>query len=189
MKKSTENQRCFGTGKPYYEKYHDTEWGVPVHDDVLLFEMLSLEGAQAGLSWETILKRRANYRQLFHQFHPQKVAKMSDDELENILKNPGVIRNRQKIFSIRNNAKVVLEIQQNQGSLDTYLWNFVQNKPIMHHFRYLNEVPTSTPISQDLSKSLKKLGMRFVGPTIIYAFMQAVGMVNDHLITCPSRRV
>lgn len=181
-------QRCFGTGKAFYEKYHDREWGIPIHNDKRLFEMLSLEGAQAGLSWETILKRREGYRCLFHQFNPEIVARMTDSELEEVLKDPAIIRNRRKIFSVRENAKVVLKIQGEFGSFDTYLWGFVKHKPIINHFEKIEEVHTRSDISNKLSKDLKKRGMAFVGTTIIYAFMQAVGMVNDHLVTCPCRR-
>jgi DNA-3-methyladenine glycosylase I len=183
----SKNQRCFGTGKEFYEKYHDEEWGIPVHDDRLLFEMLCLEGAQAGLSWETILKRREGYRSLFHHFDPKIVAKMTDSELEEALKNPAIIRNRRKVFSVRENATVVLRIQEEFGSFDAYLWKFVNYEPIIHHFETSEEVPSHSTTSDELSKDLKRRGMVFVGTTIIYAFMQAVGLVNDHLNTCPCR--
>lgn len=182
-----DSQRCFGTGKKFYEKYHDEEWGIPIHDDRHLFEMLCLEGAQAGLSWETILKRREGYRRLFHQFHPKIIAKMTDGELEEILKDSSIIRNRRKVFSVRENARVVLNIQLEFGSFDAYLWEFVNNNPITNYFETIDQVPAHSPISNNLSKDLKKRGMLFVGSTIIYAFMQAVGMVNDHLIKCPCR--
>lgn len=181
----SENQRCFGTGKEFYEKYHDEEWGVPVHDDRQLFEMLCLEGAQAGLSWETVLKRREGYRRLFHYFDPNKVVKMTDEELEVILKDPAIIRNRLKVMSVRKNASVVLMIQKEFGSFDAYLWKFVKGMPIVNHFETIDELPTHSVVSDALSKDLRKRGMSFVGTTIIYAFMQAVGMVNDHLIHCP----
>jgi DNA-3-methyladenine glycosylase I len=181
------DRRCFGTGKKFYETYHDEEWGIPVHDDQHLFEMLCLEGAQAGLSWETILKRRNGYQTLFHEFKPAVVAKMTDGNLEVLLKNPAIIRNRRKVFSVRDNARVVLKIQKEFGSLDVYLWSFVNYQPIINHFAKIEDVPAHSPISDSLSKDLKKRGMLFVGTTIIYAFMQAIGMVNDHLITCPSR--
>ncbi len=181
--------RCFGTGKDFYEKYHDEEWGVPIYDDRHLFEMLSLEGAQAGLSWETVLKRREGYKELFHQFKPEVVAAMLDMELEEILKNPSIIRNRRKVFSVRENAKVVLQIQKEFGSFSSYLWGFVDQKPIINEFKTLKEVPPRSEVSDTLSKDLKKRGMSFVGTTIIYAFMQAVGMVNDHVVTCPFRVV
>lgn len=178
--------RCFGgaPGKEWYAEYHDKEWGVPVRDDLLLFEMLILEGAQAGLSWETILKRRQGYREAFHQFDPRKVAGMSDQELEKLMHNTGIIRNRLKIFGTRQNALVFLKIQQEFGSFDRYIWGFVQGKPIKNHWKTFKEVPTSTPVSDAISKDLKKRGMTFVGSTIIYAFMQAVGLVNDHIVTC-----
>lgn len=182
------DQRCFGTGKEFYEKYHDEEWGVPVHDERHLFEMLCLEGAQAGLSWETILKRREGYQRLFHQFKPEIVASMTDSELEEILKDPAIIRNRRKVLSVRQNAKVVLKIQGEFGLLDTYLWQYVNHKPVINHFEKIEDVPSSSVVSDKLSKDLKRQGMSFVGTTIIYAFMQAVGMVNDHLVTCPCRR-
>ncbi len=180
-------KRCFGEGKPLYAEYHDFEWGVPVHDDRRLFEMISLEGAQAGLSWETVLKKRENYRRLFHDFEPSLVAAMSDDALETILKDPGIIRNRLKIFSVRRNAQTVLKIGEKFGSFDTYLWGFVNHRPIVNEWSSMAEIPPRTPISDALSKDLKKWGMSFIGTTIIYAFMQAVGMVNDHLVRCPYR--
>ncbi len=181
--------RCFGDGpgKEFYANYHDQEWGVPVHEDRHLFEMISLEGAQAGLSWETILKRREGYQSAFHDFHPALVAVMSDEELEDLTLDPSIIRNRRKIFSVRSNARVVLLLQKEFGSLDAYLWGFVNHKPIVNHWKRKEEVPTCTEISDALSKDLKKRGMSFVGTTILYAFMQAVGMVNDHLTDCPRR--
>ncbi len=187
LKMDHNQQRCFGTGKKFYEKYHDEEWGVPSHNDRHLFEMLSLEGAQAGLSWETILKRREGYRRLFHHFMQEIVAKMTDKELEEVLTDPAIIRNRRKVFSVRQNARVVLEIQAEFGSLDAYLWQFVNDAPIQNHFETIDQVPSNSPISNELSKDLKRRGMLFVGTTIIYAFMQAVGMVNDHLCKCPCR--
>lgn len=182
----TEKNRCFG-GKPgqeYYADYHDKEWGIPVHDDRHLFEMLILEGAQAGLSWETILKRRKGYREAFHHFDPAKVAAMTDTELEALLQNERIIRNRLKVFGTRQNAQVFKKIQHEFGSFDRYLWNFVNGKPIKNHWKQFKEVPTSTMESDALSKDLKKRGMTFVGSTIIYAYMQAIGMVNDHLTEC-----
>lgn len=178
--------RCnwVGIGKPHYEEYHDTEWGVPVHDDQKHFEMLILEGAQAGLSWETILKRRENYRVAFKQFDPSAVANMTDDELEMLLTNSGIIRNRLKIFSARKNALVFLKIVQEFGSFDTYVWGFVEGKTKMNHPKTLSEIPVCTNESDALSKDLKKRGMSFVGSTIMYAYMQAVGMVNDHMLGC-----
>lgn len=184
MKKN--KNRCFGSapGKEFYAEYHDKEWGIPVYDDRHLFEMLILEGAQAGLSWETILKRREGYRQAFHHFDPAKVAKMSDADLNALLQNPGIIRNRLKVYAARQNAIVYLQIQKEFGSFSKYLWNFVNGKPIVTRKKSLKELPTSTPISDSISKDLKKRGMTFVGSTIIYAFMQAVGLVDDHLVDC-----
>lgn len=180
-------KRCFGEGpgKELYAQYHDKEWGIPVHDDRHLFEMLILEGAQAGLSWETILKRRNGYRKAFHHFDPIKVASMSDEELEVLLLDEGIIRNRLKVFAARRNALVFLKIQKEFGSFDSYLWRFVSGKPIKNHWKELSDASTTTPESDLLSKDLKKRGMTFVGSTIIYAYMQAVGLVNDHLVDCP----
>lgn len=183
----SKKKRCFGEGKDFYEEYHDKEWGVPVHDDQHLFEMLCLEGAQAGLSWELILKRREGYKRLFHKFEIEAVAKMPDKELEKILLNKAIIRNRRKVFSFRENAKIALQIQEEFGSLDAYFWGFVSHKPIVNHFEKIEEVPCYSAISDDLAKDLKRRGMKFVGTKIIYSFMQAVGLVNDHLIGCPCR--
>ncbi|SDT91629.1 DNA-3-methyladenine glycosylase I [Verrucomicrobium sp. GAS474] len=170
--------------KPHYVAYHDTEWGVPVHDDRLLFEMLILEGAQAGLSWETILKRREGYRKAFRQFDPKKVAKMTDAELEALMDDPGIIRLRLKIVSARKNAVAFLAIQKEFGSFDAYLWNCVGGKPRVTA-RQAGSTPTVTsPESDALSKDLKKRGMTFVGSTILYAYLQAVGVVNDHSVDC-----
>ncbi len=178
--------RCFGNkpNQALYAQYHDKEWGVPSHDDRHLFEMLILEGAQAGLSWETILKRRKGYRRAFHYFDPKKVSTMTDQELDSLLLNPEIIRNRLKIYSARQNARIFLEIQKEFGSFDAYLWGFVQNNPIQNHWQSFSEVPAKIKESDALSKDLKKRGMNFVGSTIMYAFMQAVGMVNDHLVSC-----
>ncbi|MBP9838267.1 MAG: DNA-3-methyladenine glycosylase I [Proteobacteria bacterium] len=178
--------RCgwVGTGKPHYEEYHDEEWGVPVHDDKKHFEMLILEGAQAGLNWETILKKRKGYRKSFKNFNPKTVAKMKDSELNALLKNPEIIRNRLKVFSARKNAIVFLEIQKEFGSFDKYVWEFVNNKTIVNKRKTLKDIPARTAESDLLAKDLKKRGMSFVGSTIIYAYMQAIGMVNDHLTTC-----
>lgn len=179
-------KRCFGSvpGKEFYAEYHDKEWGTPVYDDRHLFEMLILEGAQAGLSWETILKRREEYRKAFHHFDPNKVAKMTDSELNNLLENSGIIRNRLKIYSVRKNALVFLQIQNEFGSFSNYVWKYVGEKPIVTRRKFLKDMPASTAISDALSKDLKKRGMSFVGSTIMYAFMQAVGLVDDHLIDC-----
>jgi DNA-3-methyladenine glycosylase I len=179
-------KRCFGgqPGKELYANYHDHEWGIPVHDDKLLFEMLILEGAQAGLSWETILIRRKGYQKAFHNFNPAKVALMKDSELEALLSNNGIIRNRLKVFAARKNALVFLNIQKEFESFDNYLWRFVQGCPIVNRRESMKDIPTSIPESDSLSKDLKKRGMTFVGPKIIYAYMQAVGLVNDHLMDC-----
>ncbi|MDE2675673.1 MAG: DNA-3-methyladenine glycosylase I [Paracoccaceae bacterium] len=178
--------RCFGygPGKEFYADYHDNEWGIPVHDDRQLFEMLILEGAQAGLSWETILKRREGYREVFFQFDIERVANLSDNYLEGLRSDARIIRNRLKIYSTRTNAQVTLEIINEFGSFDNYLWEYVDGKPIKNHWNSFEELPATSPISDRLSKDLKKRGMSFVGSTIIYAFMQATGMVNDHLTTC-----
>lgn len=178
--------RCpwVGQNKPHYEHYHDTEWGVPVHDDEKHFEMLILEGAQAGLNWETILKRREGYRAAFKQFNPTAVANMSDAELNALLTNTGIIRNRLKIFSARKNAQAFIAIQYEFGSFDAYVWRFVNNLPKINRPKTLQDVPAHTQESDILSKDLKKRGMSFVGSTIIYAYMQAIGMVDDHLIDC-----
>jgi DNA-3-methyladenine glycosylase I len=179
--------RCFGNkpGQERYAEYHDHEWGVPAHDDQHLFEMLILEGAQAGLSWETVLNKREGYRRAFHQFDVQKVAKMTDAQLEALRQDTGIIRNRLKIYSARKNARVFLAIQNEFGSFDAYLWRFVDGAPIVNKWSRFDLVPVSTDVSDALAKDLKKRGMSFVGSTIIYAYMQAVGMVNDHLVQCP----
>lgn len=184
LREKENRKRCFGSGKDFYEEYHDKEWGIPVYDDRHLFEMLILEGAQAGLSWETILKRRKEYRKAFYHFDPVKVAKMTDEELNNLLGNQGIIRNRLKIYAARQNALVFLQIQKEFGSFSKYVWNFVDGKPIVTRRKSLKELPVSTLISDALSKDLKKRGMTFVGSTIMYSFMQAVGLVNDHLADC-----
>lgn len=171
-------------GKADYEHYHDTEWGVPVHDDQKHFEMLTLEGAQAGLSWYTILKRREGYRLAFKGFDPIVAAKMTDHELETVLTTGDVIRNRLKVFSVRKNAQVFLAIQKEFGTFDAYVWQFVEGKSKINYPKNMADVPSQTKESDALSKDLKKRGMSFVGSTIIYAYMQAIGMVNDHLKGC-----
>ena len=178
--------RCFGNGegKAFYAAYHDDEWGVPVYDDRLLFEMLILEGAQAGLSWETILRKREGYRAAFHAFAPEKVAAMKDDELEALRDNPEIIRNRLKIYATRKNASIFLDIQKEYGSFSAYLWAYVDGKPIINEWQTAAEIPVTNNISDALSRDLKKRGMSFVGSTIIYAYMQAIGMVNDHSQSC-----
>ena len=179
-------KRCFGDkpGQEFYAAYHDNEWGIPIHDDQLLFEMLILEGAQAGLSWERILKKRQGYKDAFHNFNPKKVAAMTDSELESLRQNPAIIRNRLKISSVKKNAHVFLAIQKEFGSFDKYVWQFVKGEPIINHWSKAADVPTTTAESDALAKDLKKRGMSFVGSTIIYAYMQAIGMVNDHLTSC-----
>lgn len=181
--------RCFGNkeGESLYATYHDEEWGVAVHDDTVLFEFLILEGAQAGLSWYTILKRREGYKRAFHNFNPSLVSQMTDDELELLRKDEGIIRNRLKIYSVRKNALVFLEIQKEFKTFDNYLWSFVGHKQIVNHHATSDTVPITTEISDRLSNSLKKRGMTFVGSTIMYAYMQAVGMVDDHLDICHVR--
>lgn len=188
---SMSENRCFGSGegKEFYAEYHDNEWGIAVYDDRLLFEMLILEGAQAGLSWETILKRREGYRKAFHQFDALKVSKMPDTELDHLLKDKGIIRNRLKIYAARKNALVFLKIQKEFGSFANYLWRFVDGNPIVTRRKSIKELPVSTKESDSLSKDLKKRGMSFVGTTIIYAFMQAVGLVDDHLANCPCSKM
>ena len=178
--------RCawVGQGKPFYEAYHDEEWGVPVHDDRKHFEMLLLEGAQAGLSWETILKRREGYRRAFKAFDPKAVATMTDTELEVLLLDPSIIRNRLKVFAARKNARIFLQIQQEFGSFDVYIWAFVGGSPLVNKPGNFEEIPATSAQSDTLSKDLKKRGMTFVGSTIIYAYMQAIGMVNDHMAHC-----
>jgi DNA-3-methyladenine glycosylase I len=167
-----------------YVKYHDEEWGVPVHDDLKLFEMLILEGAQAGLSWETVLNKRATYRIAFDGFDPQIVSTYDADKIESLMQNPGIVRNRLKIKSAVQNAKVFLKLQKDHGSFDAYLWGFVGGKTIINAPTCLEEVPIKTALSDQISKALKKEGMNFVGSTIIYAYLQAVGVVDDHIKSC-----
>lgn len=178
-------KRCVWAGTdPQMRKYHDKEWGTPIHDDQLLFEFLILEGAQAGLSWSTILKRRENYRIAFEHFDYNKIAKYSEEKVQELMSNEGIIRNRLKIEATIINAKALLKVQKEFGSFDKYIWKFVNNKPIDNRFKELSELPSKTEQSERMSKDLKKRGFKFVGPTICYAFMQAVGMVNDHVIDC-----
>lgn len=180
-------KRCeWVTEDPLYIEYHDKEWGIPVHDDRHLFEMLILEGAQAGLSWITVLKKREHYKKVFHNFDVHKVAAMTDADLDEILQDPGIIRNRLKVYGTRKNARALLELMKTE-TLENYLWSWVDGEPIVNHFNTLSEIPASTPLSEKISKDLKKRGFTFVGPTIIYAFMQAVGMVNDHTLDCGCR--
>ncbi len=165
--------------------YHDKEWGVPVHDDRVLFEFLILEGAQAGLSWDTILKKRERYRRVFDGFDAAKIARYRAPKINALLKDPGIVRNRLKVESAVSNARAFLKTQDECGSFDAYIWGFVGGEPIVNRRRTLKDVPTTTPESDAMSKDLKRRGFRFVGSTICYAFMQAVGMVNDHLVSCP----
>ena len=167
-----------------YTAYHDKEWGVPLHDERLLFEFLILEGAQAGLSWSTILHKRDNYRRAFHRFDPKKVARYTRKDVARLLKDAGIVRNRLKIESAISNAQAYLAVQKEFGSFDEYIWSFVGGKPLLNRWRTRSQVPASTEISDKMSKDLKKRGFRFVGSTICYAFMQATGMVNDHGLHC-----
>jgi DNA-3-methyladenine glycosylase I len=177
--------RCpWGNSTPEYIAYHDNEWGRPEHRDQVLFEFLILEGAQAGLSWRTILEKRAGYRRAFADFDPQKVARFSDAKLEKLLLDPGIVRNRLKVTSARNNARAFLKVQQEFGSFDAYLWGFVKGKPLINRFASMQMVPARTALSDAISKDLLKRGFKFVGSTIIYSYLQAMGVVNDHLMTC-----
>ena len=169
---------------PAYREYHDREWGVPVHDDRRQFEFLILEGAQAGLSWATVLHKRDGYRKAFANFDPEKVCRFGARKIESLLGNPAIIRNRRKIEASVGNARAFLEVQENFGSFDQYIWNFVDGRPLQNKWRKQSDVPATSPISDELSKDLKKRGFKFVGSTIIYAHMQATGLVNDHLVSC-----
>jgi DNA-3-methyladenine glycosylase I len=177
--------RCdWTTDDPMMINYHDEEWGEPKHDDRRLFEDLILDGAQAGLSWSTILRKRENYREAFDNFNPDKVAAYDEAKIEELLQNPGIVRNRQKVNSAVKNANAFLKIQEEFGSFDAYIWGFVDGVPIQNQWKSMSELPAKTELSEEISKDLKKRGFNFVGPTIIYAFMQAVGMVNDHAVGC-----
>jgi DNA-3-methyladenine glycosylase I len=178
-------KRCgWLTDDPLYIAYHDNEWGVPVHDDNKLFEMLILEGAQAGLSWLTVLKRRETYRKAYEGFDPAKIARWDRKKIESLLKDSGIIRNRLKVEAARSNALAFLQVVKEFGSFKTFNWSFVGGKPIQNSWKTLKEIPANTPESDIMSKELKKRGFKFVGSTICYAFMQAVGMVNDHTVDC-----
>jgi len=178
-------KRCqWVTDDPLYIEYHDTQWGAPLHDERELFEMLILEGVQAGLSWITVLKKRAHYRKVFHNFDIHKVAAMSDTDLEEVLLDSGIIRNRLKVFATRKNAIVGLKLIEEVGSLGEYFWKWVDHKPIDNAFKEHSEIPARTSLSEKISKDLKKRGFTFVGPTIVYAYMQSIGMVNDHTTDC-----
>ncbi len=180
-----EKHRCGWCGTDaLYTAYHDNEWGTPVHDDRKLFEMLILEGMQAGLSWITILRKRENFRKAFDNFDPEKIANYGDKKITDLLSDAGIIRNRLKINAAVANAQAFLEIRREFGSFDKFIWEFVENAPIINHPKTLSDVPASTPLSDKISAELKKRGFKFVGSTIIYSFMQAVGMVDDHLTSC-----
>lgn len=185
MENHTALIRCTWAGNdPLYQSYHDCEWGVPVHDDRQLFEFLTLEGAQAGLSWITILRKRAAYQAAFAGFDPEIVARFDETKVAELLGNPGIVRNRLKVTSTITNAQAFLKVQEEFGSFDAYQWSFVDGRPIQNSWQNIREVPASTPVSDAMSKDLKKRGFRFVGTTICYAHMQAVGMVNDHTTDC-----
>jgi len=180
-----DQKRCAWCGSDsLYIDYHDKEWGRPIYDDRHLFEMLNLEGAQAGLSWITILKKRENYRKHFANFQAEKLVKFTDSELEQILQDPGIVRNRLKVFSVRQNAEAFLKMQKEFGSFNRYIWSFVDGTPIINAWHNHKQIPAETVLSKALSKDLKQRGFKFVGSTIVYAFMQAVGMVDDHLVDC-----
>jgi DNA-3-methyladenine glycosylase I len=180
-----EKNRCgWSTGDLLYIKYHDEEWGTPLHDDRKLFEMLILEGFQAGLSWITILRKRENFREAFDNFDAKKIAAYDKRKINSLLKDEGIVRNRLKIEAARTNAKAFLRIQKEFGSFNKYIWQFVNNKPIKNKFKSLKDIPPKTQISDNMSRDLKKRGFKFVGSTICYAFMQAAGMVNDHITEC-----
>jgi DNA-3-methyladenine glycosylase I len=181
-------QRCFWANTPALIEYHDAEWGVPLHDDAALFELLVLEGAQAGLSWETVLRKRSRYRELFRGFDPFVVARITPARIERILLDPGIIRNRAKVVSAVGNARALLRVRNDFESFDAYIWRFVGGKPIVNRRRDRGDLPALTEESKAMSADLYRRGFRFVGPTICYAFMQASGMVNDHLLTCAWRR-
>lgn len=177
--------RCDWCGDdPLYQKYHDEEWGVPTFDDATLFEFLILEGAQAGLSWITVLRKRENYRKAFHQFNPEKIARYSENKIQRLKLDAGIIRNDLKIRSAITNAQCYLELCNEKDSLSNYLWNFVDGKPIKNHWQSMKKIPANTTLSDTISKDLKKRGFKFVGSTIVYAYMQSMGLVNDHLVSC-----
>jgi len=178
-------KRCeWLTNDEIYLKYHDKEWGVPLYDDRVLFEMLILEGAQAGLSWITILKRRQGYRKAYDNFDPEKMAKWTDEKIQKLLNNPEIIRNKLKVAAAKQNAQAYLRIVEEYGNFKDFIWSFVENKPIINSWKSISEIPAMTKESETMSKELKKRGFKFVGPTICYAYMQSVGMVNDHITTC-----
>jgi DNA-3-methyladenine glycosylase I len=185
MREAKTRRRCdWGNSDPLYVAYHDEEWGVPLHDDRLLFEFLCLDGAQAGLSWLTILKKRENYRKAFNRFDPRKIARYDNDKVAALLADPGIIRNRLKVEAFVQNARAFLAVQKEFGTFDKYIWHFVGGQTKRNRWKTLKEIPARTPESDAMSKDLKGRGFTFVGPTICYAFMQAAGMVNDHVTGC-----
>ena len=189
-KQSDKTDRCpwVDLAKPDYVEYHDREWGVPVHDDRTIFEFLTLEGAQAGLSWYTVLHKRDAYRKAFASFDPQKVARYGKRQIDSLLKNAGIIRNRAKILATINNARKFIDVQEECGSFDSYIWRFVDGRPVVHRLRTLKDIPATSPESDAMSKDLIQRGFKFVGSTICYAHMQATGMVNDHVAACFRRQ-
>lgn len=177
--------RCDWCGSdPLYVRYHDEEWGVPLHDERALFELLILEGAQAGLSWLTVLKKRENYRRAFHDFDAQRIASYDDSDVARLMADTGIVRNRAKIVATIGNARAVLQLRDREGGLDHWLWNFVDGEPIIHRWQSQDQCPTRTALSDRISSALRQRGFKFVGSTIVYAYMQATGMVNDHLVAC-----
>ena len=176
--------RCWGDKDELMRDYHDFEWGVPLHDDYKLFEFLVLDGAQAGLSWSTILNKRENYRKAFDNYDFEKIAKYGDDKIEELLNNEGIIRNTLKVKAFITNAQAFIKLRKEFGSFDKYIWRYVENKPIQNNLKNFEEMPSKSKLSEIITKDLKKRGFKFVGPTIIYAFMQAIGLVNDHLVKC-----
>lgn len=182
--KNDDRKRCSWATTQLYIEYHDNEWGKPVHDDRKLFEMLILEGMQAGLSWLTILNKRTAFREAFDEFDYEKIALYGEDKIDRLMQNAGIVRNRLKIKSAIINAQQFIKVQKEYGSFDVFIWSYVDNKPILNHFRSETEIPSTTPLSDKISKDLKKRGFKFVGSTIVYAYMQAVGIVNDHVKGC-----
>ena len=184
MNSSNGKTRCWGDKDPLMRKYHDEEWGVPVHEDPIHYEFILLEGVQAGLNWSIVLKKRENYREAFDNFDYKKIANYDQDKIEELLSNPGLIRNKKKIESHIKNARAFINVQEEYGSFDDYIWSFADYRPKMNNFKTFKEMPSKTDISEEMAKDLKKKGFSFVGPTTCYAYMQSVGMVNDHLIHC-----
>jgi DNA-3-methyladenine glycosylase I len=180
-----EKRRCFwASGDDFYMKYHDEEWGVPIHDDRLLFEFLILEGFQAGLSWYIVLKKRENFRRAFDGFDPVRVSKYGPRKIQSLMGDPGIIRNTMKILAAVSNAHAFMKVQGEFGSFDKYIWGFVKGKPVINRWKAGKEIPAKTKLAEKISKDLKSRGFRFVGPTVVYSHMQATGMVNDHLVSC-----